>query len=126
MADAATLTRNPKALANRVYANKNGNRDEASGDGWEYRGRGLFQLTGAENYKAAERTLHRPYTIQPDFVVLPQDAALTAAWFWVDRGCKALADKDDIDGCTRAINGRAMLGKEDRRTRYAEALRALQ
>lgn len=118
---AARLCRNPKALANCVYANRLGNGDEASGEGWLYRGRGLFQLTGFANYYAAGAALGRPYKAEPDLVAQPTDACLTAAWYWTTRGLHKVSDIDQI---TRAINGPAMAGAGDRRQRFEEAARA--
>jgi putative chitinase len=105
---AARLTRNPQALANCVYAGKNGNGDESSGDGWRYRGRGLKQLTGRANYHDAAVALGRPYVEQPDLVAQPDDAALTAAWFWHHNKLNLLADSGQWNAITRAVNGRAM------------------
>lgn len=121
LATAARLCRNPKDLANRVYANRGGNRDMASGDGWRYRGRGLIQLTLRDNYGAAARDLREPYLEQPDLLVQPAHAALTAAWFFVRAGCLALAD--DIAAVTRRINP-AMAGINDRRQRFQQAVQA--
>ena len=123
-ASAAGLACNPKALANRVYANRNGNRDETSGDGWRYRGRGLIQLTGRSNYTRAAQALGCDYVGEPDRVLEPFDACLTAGWFWDSAKLNALADAGRIDDITRAINGRAMAGARDRRELYARALAA--
>ena len=122
LAQAARLVRNPQELANTVYAGRGGNGDRASGDGWRYRGRGLIQLTLRDNYAAAARDLAEPYDEQPDLVVQPAHAALTAAWFFCRAGCLALAD--DVVACTRRINGNAMAGLDDRRQRFDEAARA--
>ena len=119
MADAARLVRNPKALANCVYAGKIGNGNEASGDGFRFRGRGLKQLTGRANYADAAAGLGRPYLDQPDLVALPEDACLTAAWFWHNAKANILADSAQWDAITRAVNGPAML-KADLRRQYAE------
>lgn len=124
MADAAQLIRNPQKLANHVYANRNGNGDEASGDGWRYRGRGLIQLTGRANYMAAGAALGAPYKDQPELVAQPVHAALTAAWYFVTAGCLPLADASNTDAITRKINGAAMAGAADRRQRFDEAVRA--
>lgn len=120
LADAATLTRNPRALANRVYANRNGNRDEASGDGWRYRGRGLFQLTGYANYLRASQALARDYVGVPEWVAEPTDASLTAAWYWNSTGCNQLIDNGRFDATTRAINGPGMLHARERMAAYQE------
>lgn len=98
----------PEAIANCVYAGKNGNGDEASGDGWTFRGRGLKQLTGLGNYRAAAAALLRPYVEQPDLVAQPEDACLTAAWYWHSVRGNLLADSSQWDALTRAINGPAM------------------
>lgn len=98
----------PRAIANCVYAGKNGNGDEASGDGWRYRGRGLKQLTGRANYRAAADALTRPYVELPHLVAQPEDACLTAAWFWHSVGGNGLADSALWDTITRRVNGPAM------------------
>ena len=123
--DAARLIAGgPKAIANRVYAGKIGNGDEASGDGWRYRGRGLKQLTGRANYGDAAEALGRPYLEQPDLVALPEDACLTAAWYWHTAKCNILADSAQWDAITRAVNGPGMLLAAERR-QYAEGSEAL-
>lgn len=109
LADAATLVRRPQALANRVYSGRLGNGNEASGDGWRYRGRGLKQLTGRANYTDAAVGLGRPYVTQPELVALPEDACLTAAWYWHAAKCNILADSGQWDAITRAVNGPGML-----------------
>lgn len=100
----------PERLACRAYAGRNGNGNEASGDGWRFRGRGFFQLTGRSNYAQAGQALGRPYVEQPDLVALPSDAALTAAWYWSVNGCNAMADTFRLAEVRRAINGPAQLG----------------
>lgn len=116
---AATLTCRPQALANRVYANRIGNGNEASGDGWCYRGRGIIQLTGRSNYADAAAELNRPYIEHPELVSQPSDACLTAAWYWHTRKLNILADSAQWDAITRAVNGRAMLHAH-RRRQYSE------
>lgn len=111
---AATLVRNPEKLANLVYANRNGNGPPSSGDGFRYRGRGVFQLTGRANYRAAAAALGRPYEEEPELVAKPEDAALTAAWFWDSRKLNPLADKGDVVAITRAINGPLLVGLQHR------------
>ena len=122
---AAAFVRNPEALANKVYAGKIGNGNEASGDGWRYRGRGLKQLTGRANYTAAAKGLGAPYVDNPGLVSSPEHAVLSAAWFWDDKRLNPLADAGDIDGITLKVNGTAMLEAAQRRRRTGEALRAL-
>jgi putative chitinase len=102
---AADLVGKPEALANAAYGGKGGNGDEASGDGWRYRGRGLFQLTGRHNYTLAGEALGFDLARNPDPVAEPELAALTALWFWQQRGCTAAALQDDVEAVTRIING---------------------
>jgi putative chitinase len=107
---------NPEALANFVYANRMGNGSVDSGDGWRYRGRGLFQLTGLANYKAAQDALGLLLTGDNAYRVgLPDGAAWTAAWFWYSRNCNGLADRWDLATMTKAING-GLIGYEDGNT----------
>ncbi|MGA0608814.1 glycoside hydrolase family 19 protein [Caldimonas sp. KR1-144] len=121
---AGTLVGKPEALANVVYANKNGNGDPNSGDGWRYRGRGLIQLTGRANYMAAGAALGMPYKDQPDLVATPRHSCLTAAQFFAANGCNELADSSQIDKITRKVN-RAMLHAAERRQAFEEAVRVL-
>ena len=122
---ALAFTRQPKALANRVYANRNGNGSEASGDGWNYRGRGLPHLTGRGNYRAAGSALGLPLEQNPDRVAEPEAAVLVGAWYWKANGLNALADRWQLDAITRGINGAAMAGRVDRVERCNRALDAL-
>ena len=121
---AQTLVRNPQAMANTCYAMKNGNGNVASGDGWRYRGRGAIQLTGRNNYSDAGIECGRPYLEQPDLVAAPADACLTAAWFWHARKCNALADSQQFDSITRAINGPGMVDRDLRKQLSQEGVRA--
>ena len=123
--DASLLCRNPRLLANIVYANRLGNGDAVSGDGWKYRGRGLKQLTGKNNYSDAQTELDRPFLENPDLVAGPVDACLTAAWFWSTIKGNLLADSSQIDALTRAINGPAMLLADTRRSLFDDSIRAL-
>src|SRR5215469_9225252 len=105
----------PEKLANHVYAGRLGNGDEASGDGWRFRGRGLIQITGRDNYRSAAAALGRPYEEQPELLAAPPDAGLTAAHFWKSRGLNELADDDqNFSEITRRING-GLTGDEQRR-----------
>lgn len=125
LADAAQYLRQPEKLANRVYSNRLGNGDESSGDGWRFRGRGLFQLTGRANYMAAGDALGTDYKVNPDLVAEPPDAAFTAAWFWAVGGMNVLADNDQIDTITRRINGPAMLGAGERKALFHKFMAVL-
>lgn len=91
--------RNPQKIANFVYAKRLGNGDEASGDGWTFRGRGLMQITGRGNYRSTGAALGLPLEQQPELLEQPATAALSAAHFWQSRGLNELADdrNDDDD-----------------------------
>ncbi|HCR9777978.1 glycoside hydrolase family 19 [Pseudomonas aeruginosa] len=102
---AQRLARNPRAIANNAYASRNGNGDEASGDGWRYRGRGLLQITGRSNYRAAGAGLGQPLEAEPELLEQPEWAALSAAWWWSTHGLNDLADRGEFDAITRRING---------------------
>lgn len=101
------LHRKPQQIANHVYANRMGNGPVESGDGWAYRGRGLIQLTGKSNYLAASVALYGSNLlwIEPDKVLEPDVAALTACWFWTSNGLNELAELGDVAKVTRRING---------------------
>lgn len=88
---------NPEKLANRVYAGRLGNGDEASGDGWKYRGRGLIQLTGKSNYTSCGNALGVDLVASPELLLQPAQAARSAAWFWNSRGLNELADHQPGD-----------------------------
>lgn len=96
---------NAVALANKVYADRMGNGNEASGDGWKYRGRGLIQLTGKSNYETCGAACGFDLVKNPQFVESPALACLSAAWFWSSNGLNALADKGDQAAVTRRVNG---------------------
>ena len=120
----ARLAHDPQALANRMYAEENGNRDEDSGDGWKYRGRGLIRLIGRENYADAARALNAPYLDEPDLVAQPIDACLTAAWFWHSAKLNLLADAALVDAITWRVSGRTMLDAGLRRQLSENAAKA--
>lgn len=122
--EAAPYARNPQKLANRVYANRLGNGDEDSGDGWRYRGSGLIHLTGRANFMAAGDGLGMDLKGHPEVVRQPVVACLTAAWYWFTNKLNALADASLIDQITEKVNGPAMLGQGERRNYFEEALAA--
>ena len=116
--------RNPKKIANMVYANRMGNRDEASGDGYRFRGRGCIQLTGHSNYFHAGKALGVDFVKEPDLVATPMYAALTAGWFWSTHDCNRLAEVQDWKGLTKKING-GHIGLDDRVKHTQHALAVL-
>ena len=112
---AVAFVRKPERLANFVYANRLGNGDAASGDGWKYRGRGLIQVTGKDNYRDAGESLGLPLLEEPELLEEPVHAADAAGWFWKSHGLNRFAS--NINSCTRAING-GMNGLPDRMRLY--------
>lgn len=122
--EAAEYERQPKRIANRIYSNRMGNRDEASGDGYRFRGRGCIQLTGSANYHHAGQALGVDLIMEPDLVATPQYAALTAGWFWNTQKLNALAEAGDWTGLTKRING-GTIGLEDRKKHINHALAVL-
>lgn len=124
-ADADKYARRPEKIANRVYSNRMGNGDEASGDGWKFRGRGLIQITGRWNYRACGNALGLDLEGQPEKLLIPRYAALSAGWFWSVNGCAGPARRSDVPVVTRIING-GLNGLGDRMKRFTDALEALQ
>ena len=116
--------RNPKKIANKVYASRMGNRDEASGDGYRFRGRGCIQLTGHANYFHAGKALGVDFVMEPDLVATPKYAALTAGWFWSTHKCNEFANRSDWIGLTKKING-GTIGLDDRIKHINHALSVL-
>ena len=106
---AQSLVRNPRALALAVYSNRLGNGGPETGDGWAFRGRGIFMLTGREQYQDATINLGIDYITAPELVATPASAALTAAWYWHTNHCNELADAGLWNSITKAVNGPAML-----------------
>lgn len=119
---ALSLSRNPTAIANNVYANRMGNGSDASGDGWKFRGRGLKQLTGADNYTDCGRDIGVDLCANPDLLLQPAYAVESACWFWKSNGLSAYADKGDFSGLTMRINGG--LNGLDQRTAYWQRAQA--
>lgn len=103
--EAVNAARKPELIANRVYANRMGNGNEASGDGWKYRGRGFIQITGKNNYKALTESTGIDYVNNPELLLTEADSMISALWFWDLRGLNRYADNDDINQITRRING---------------------
>jgi putative chitinase len=115
---------NAKKIANSVYSLRMGNRDETSGDGYRFRGRGCIQLTGHSNYFHAGKALGVDFVMEPDLVATPKFAALTAGWFWSTHNCNAPADALDFTKVTRIING-GTIGLDDRIKHTQQALAVL-
>ncbi|HEX7906745.1 MAG TPA: glycoside hydrolase family 19 protein [Paraburkholderia sp.] len=130
-AQANGLAHDPEAIANNCYAGRNGNGDEASGDGWTYRGRGPIQQTGLGNYKACGAGTGMDLVNHPELLEQPANGAIAAAWFWSSNGINALADVGDFLAASRKVNlGNANspampLGWPERQALYAAACKAV-
>ena len=122
--DALAHERKPEQIANKVYASRMGNGDEKSGDGWSYRGRGLIQLTGKENYTKFAESIKKPITEAVAYLETAEGAVESAAWFWTKNKLNELCDKDDFVTLTKRING-GTNGLEDRTHHYELALKIL-
>ena len=116
--------RQPQKIANHVYAGRFGNADEASGDGWKYRGRGLIQLTFHDNYRDYAQAVADPSVLaDPGQVAQPRHAAISACWYWDKHSLNALADAGTeaaFNQISYTING-GWNGKDDRLENWAEA-----
>ena len=122
--EAAAYERQPQRIANRIYGNRMGNRDEASGDGWRFRGSGFLQLTGHANFYHAGKALGEDFVMQPDLVATPQYAALSAGFFWNTQKLNQYADTKDLRTMTKKING-GYIGLNDRERHFNQALAVL-
>ncbi|TSC89221.1 MAG: lytic enzyme [Parcubacteria group bacterium Gr01-1014_3] len=121
---ASVYAKQAEKIANHVYSNRLGNGDEASGDGWRYRGRGVIQTTGRSNYKACGIGLGIDLIAFPELLEQPLDAFRSAGWYWNNRNCNIIADSGDFVRLTKAING-GLTGLDDRKANYARAKSAL-
>ncbi len=115
--EAVAHARKPELIANRVYSSRMGNGDAASGDGFRYRGRGLIQLTGKNNYTECSKGLNVDLIKTPEYLETAVGAARSAAWFWSHNGLNKFADASDIVGATKRING-GTIGLEERKALY--------
>ena len=107
----------PELIANLVYSSRMGNGPAESGEGWAYRGRGLKQLTGKDNYTRCGAALGVDLVGNPDLLLEPIYAARSAGWFWKANNLSAFADVGDIKGMTKKING-GYIGLEARQALY--------
>jgi putative chitinase len=118
---AAQYARQPERIANRVYANRMGNGEESSGDGWRFLGRGLLQLTGKNNYTAFSLAADNNALLEPDLVAAPELAVESGGWFWATNGLNKLADTGDVKVVTRRING-GYNGLTDREAKFGKLM----
>ncbi len=105
---AQPYTSDPRLFADTVYAGINGNRDASSGDGYRFRGRGLIQLTGRNEYSAFGRAIGKTPEEAADFCETDEGAAYSGCWYLASNDCLGFADAWDIDEITRRVNGAAM------------------
>jgi putative chitinase len=124
LATAQRYAHNPERIANRAYANRMGNGDEASGDGWRFCGRGLIQLTGKDNYQAFADSIETELEDIPHYLATFEGAVQSACWFWESNNLNKWADMGDITTLTKKING-GTLGLDERMKHYAHALHVL-
>lgn len=113
-----------EAIANRAYCDRMGNGNEVSGDGYKYRGRGLIQLTGKDNYASFSLSEDNEALLKPELVSQPNLAVQSACWFWKTNNLNRFSDIGDMVGLTRAING-GYNGLEERKKYYENSLRIL-
>ena len=119
---ASAVARKPEQIANIAYGNRMGN--SGPSDGWKYRGRGLIQITGKNNYRACGEALGLDLIAQPDLLEKPQHACMSAAWFWATNGLNTLADAGDFRMITQRVNG-GQNGVKERQALYTRALEVL-
>ena len=122
--NAAQYAHNQQAIANRAYANRMGNGDEASGDGWKFCGRGLIQLTGKDNYRRYAESLEISLDEASEHLTTFEGCVQSAAWFWEANNLNQYADSGDILTMTKRING-GTLGLADRQKHYTHAIHVL-
>jgi putative chitinase len=111
-------------IANLVYSSRMGNGPAESGEGWKYRGRGLKQLTGKFNYEKCGKDLGLDLVGNPDLLLEPMYAARSAGWFWRSNSLSVFADKGDLEGMTKRING-GLIGYAERKAKYDNILAAI-
>lgn len=123
-ATAAKYERKPEMIANKIYASRMGNGDEASGEGYKFRGRGAIQLTGKENYTKFAASIGKSVDETIAYLETLEGAVESACWFWKSRNLNATCDADDIVKMTKLING-GTIGLEDRKSHYEKAKKIL-
>ena len=114
---ANSIAGKPELIANLVYSSRMGNGPAESGEGWKFRGRGLKQLTGKDNYARCGAALGLDLISNPDLLLEPMAAARSAGWFWRSNNLSTFADKGDLEGMTRKING-GLIGYPERKAKY--------
>jgi putative chitinase len=123
-ATANKYANNPEMIANKVYGGRADLGNTQDGDGWRFHGRGVIQLTGRSNYQVCGDALGQPFTSQPELLLEPQWACMSAGWFWNKKGLNAVAEAEDWTTMTKRING-GTLGLNDRIDRIHKAMDVL-
>jgi putative chitinase len=121
---ANSIAGKPEFIANLVYSGRMGNGPAESGEGWKYRGRGLKQLTGKDNYTRCGAALGVDLVGSPDLLLEPMAAARSAGWFWKANKLADYADRGDLEGMTKRING-GLIGYAERKAKYDKVLAAI-
>ena len=121
---AAPYANNPEKLANKVYGGRADLGNKEDGDGFKFHGRGCIQLTGRDLYERCGEAIGADLINQPQLLVEPHYAAMSAAWFWNKKGLNTLADSKDYDTMTKRING-GLIGLDDRKAKIAKAISVL-
>ena len=122
--EAIGIARQPFMIANIAYANRMGNGDENSGDGWRFRGRGLIQVTGRANYEALAEAWGVDCVNKPELLATPEGAVVSACWFWKSNGCNELAQAGDWLALRKRVNG-GTVGIDEVNALIQRALEAL-
>lgn len=122
---AQPYARNPEALANKVYGGRMGNGPEESGEGYFYRGRGILQITGKNNYQEFANYAGIAVEDAPGYIETPRGAVHSACWFWTVNDLNPYADVEDFEEMTKRING-GLLGIDDRIHHYQLACHVLE
>ena len=122
LATAMKYAHQPQLLANKVYAGRLGNREE--GDGYKFRGRGIIQITGRDEYFYCGNALKIDTLTYPELLAIPENAAMSAGWFWNKKSLNQLADLGDYETMTKRING-GLEGLANRKAKIAHAKQVL-
>jgi putative chitinase len=119
--EAAKYERNPEKIANKVYGGRADLGNIEDGDGWRFHGRGVIQLTGRSNYTICGEALGQPFATQPELILEPEWACMSAGWFWNKKGLNSIADNEDWTTITKRING-GTIGLQDRIEKIHKAM----
>ena len=123
--EAADYERQPEKIANRIYANRMGNGDESSGDGWKYKGRGAIQLTGKSVYQLFSNAISKDISYLGEYLITLDGAVESAAWFFKSNNLNHYIETLDLIGLTKRING-GTIGLTDRICKFDNCIKAMQ